>query len=207
MFYAIFLAKALNRQTMITTIDEKSALILIDFQYLNTRRELIHPALEILTNAARLGKAFRRNDQLVIVVNVIPTGAAWTKTRKEPQPEQTTSGPDAFEIDERLNADPGDLFLTKKSWNAFFDTGLHEHLKARGITGVILAGLSTRIGVEGTARSALECGYNVTFAVDAMSDTSLESHTNCLTHIFPRIGELGTVEEIIGKLQLKNVLF
>jgi len=207
MFYAIFLAKELNRQTMITTIDEKTALILIDFQYLNTRRELIHPALEVLTNAAKLGQAFRRNDQLVIVVNVNPAGAPWTKTRKESQPEETTSGPDAFEIDDRLNADANDLFITKKSWNAFFDTGLHEQLKARGITGVVLAGLSTSIGVEGTARAALEYGYNVSFAVDAMSDTSLASHNNCLTHVFPRIGELGTIEEIIEKMHLKNVLY
>lgn len=191
---------------MITTIDEKTALILIDFQYFNTRRELIHPALEVLTNAARLGQAFRRNDQLVVVVNVNPTGAAWIKTRKEPQPEQTTFGPDAFEIDERLFADPGDLFITKKSWNAFFDTGLHELLQAQGITGVVLAGVSTRIGVEGTGRAALEYGYNVSFAIDAMTDTSLESHTNCLTQIFPRIGELGTVDEIIAKLPVKNVL-
>lgn len=192
---------------MITTIDEKSALILIDFQYLNTRRELAHSALEVLTTAARLSLAFRRHDQQVIVVNVNPTNASWTKTRKEPQTAFSGSGPDAYEIDERLGADPGDLYITKKTWNAFYDTGLHEHLKARNITGIVLAGISTRIGVEGTARAALELGYNISFATDAMTDTSLASHQNCITELFPRMGELGTVDEIIARLQPKNVLY
>lgn len=191
---------------MITSIDENSALILIDFQYMNTRRELVHPALEVLTHAARLAKAFRRHDQLVVVVNVNPFNAPWMKTRKEPQAPMPAITADVFEIDERLGAEYGDLHITKRNWNAFFETGLDEHLRTQGITGIVLAGIATRIGVEGTARSASELGYNISFATDAMTDISMESHQNCLTQLFPRLGELGTSDEIIARLQHKNVL-
>ncbi len=185
---------------MITSLDAKTALVLIDFQYMNTRRELVHPALEIVTRAASLASAFRKAGQLVVIVNVNPSGAAWTKTRKEPQVAGLVLTADSFEIDERLSADPMDLYITKKNWNAFYETFLHEELHEMGITGIVLAGIATRIGVEGTARAASELGYNITFAIDAMTDVNLESHENCLALLFPRIGELGTTDEIIAML-------
>lgn len=185
---------------MITSLDVKTALVLIDFQYMNTRRELVHPALEIITRAAALASSFRRAGKLVVVVNVNPAGAPWTKARKEVQAPGPVLTADSFEIDERLLADPMDLYITKKTWNAFYETFLYEELHEMGITGIVLAGISTRIGVEGTARAASELGYNITFAIDAMTDINLESHQNCLTQLFPRMGELGTTEEIIAML-------
>jgi len=92
-----------------------------------------------------------------------------------------------------------DIVIEKKSWNAFFQTSLDKELKKRGITQIVLAGISTSIGVEGTARTASELGYNLIFATDAMADRVKEAHTNSLLYIFPRLGELGTVMEITRK--------
>jgi nicotinamidase-related amidase len=63
-----------------------------------------------------------------------------------------------------------------------------------------VGGISTSIGVESTARQAFEAGYNVTIAVDATTDTSLDAHTNSVTRIFPRLGETGTAREILELL-------
>ena len=81
---------------------------------------------------------------------------------------------------------------------------VEEHLELhRGVQladEVVLAGISTSAGVESTARFAHELGFNVAFAVDAMTDSSLEAHTNSLTRIFPRLGESGTTAEILELL-------
>jgi nicotinamidase-related amidase len=83
----------------------------------------------------------------------------------------------------------------------FTNTGLEVHLKHLGVTQVVIAGISTSKGVESTARHAHELGFNVTLAVDAMTDTSLEAHFNSVTRIFPRLGETGTAQEIIEMLE------
>ena len=74
------------------------------------------------------------------------------------------------------------------------------HLKKLGVTQVVIAGVATSIGVESTARYAHELGFNVTLAVDAMTDMNADAHTNSVTRIFPRLGETGTSREIIDLL-------
>jgi nicotinamidase-related amidase len=90
--------------------------------------------------------------------------------------------------------------VTKKTWNAFCDTALDQELKKLGVTHIVLCGIATSIGVEGTARAAYEKGYNLTFAEDAMTDMLASAHDNSFTAIFPRIGEVGTTEAIIEQL-------
>ena len=55
---------------------------------------------------------------------------------------------------------------------AFLGTKLDEELKARGVTQVVMVGVATGSGVESTARSAFDLGYNVVFVSDAMVDMS-----------------------------------
>ncbi|MGI4805729.1 MAG: isochorismatase family protein, partial [Janthinobacterium lividum] len=81
-----------------------------------------------------------------------------------------------------------------------YRTVLDEELKKRNITQIVLAGVATSIGIEGTARAANERGYNIAFAQDAMTDRIAEAHENSLKYIFPRIGEIGDTMEIIKKL-------
>jgi nicotinamidase-related amidase len=70
-----------------------------------------------------------------------------------------------------------------------------------GVTQVVIAGVATSAGVESTARHAHELGFNVVLPVDAMTDMSPDAHHNSITRIFPRIGETGTTEEIVGLLE------
>jgi nicotinamidase-related amidase len=99
-----------------------------------------------------------------------------------------------------LNAQPNDLLVTKRTWGAFTNTDLEALLKALGVTQVVVAGVATSMGVESTARHAYELGFNVTLAVDAMTDLSLEAHDNSVTRIFPRLGETGSTREIVDLL-------
>ncbi|MDB5136323.1 MAG: Isochorismatase family protein YecD, partial [Mucilaginibacter sp.] len=71
---------------MITELDKKTALILIDLQNMVVQLPLVHPIKEVLQKCNELAKAFRKAGLPVVIVNVNPAGAAWTKARKEPSP-------------------------------------------------------------------------------------------------------------------------
>jgi len=196
---------------MITTIDKQTALVLIDLQKGVVRMDTVHPVINILLKVSMLVDVFRAANLPIVIVHVNPMGAAWTKTRVEkstlPQnPVMHTLARMVMpvmgftDIVPEIKIQPQDILIEKKAWNAFFQTSLNKELKKREITQLVLAGISTSIGVEGTARAASELGYNLIFAIDAMTDKVLEAHENSINNIFPRIGELGTVMEITRKL-------
>lgn len=185
---------------MITEIDKNTALVLIDLQKMIVQLPVAQPIDGILENAAKLVTAFRKTGRQVVLVNVNPVGKAFG-TRKESQARAGGSLPaDALDIVPQIAVEEDDIRITKTTWGAFYDTTLHAELQKRGITQIVLAGVATSIGVEGTARQANEFGYNIAFATDAMTDMFADAHNNSLKYIFPRIGELGTTDEIIEKL-------
>ena len=196
---------------MITELDPKTALVLIDLQKGIAALPVAHPALEIINKAVELMDAFHAKKLPVILVNVNPLGAKWTQTRVESS--SAPKGAEAiaqarvameqggfFDLVPELTIADGDIHITKSGWNAFYNTDLDEQLKTLGVTGIVLAGIATSFGVEGTARAASERGYNITFAKDAMTDMHLSAHENSLKSIFPRIGEIDDTAAIINKL-------
>ncbi len=71
-------------------------------------------------------------------------------------------------------------------WGAFYGTSLDLELRRRGITQIVLCGVATSIGVETTARNAYERGYNVSLAIDAMTDINGEA-TRIALHASSRV--------------------
>jgi len=180
----------------ITTLDPKTALVLIDLQKGIVSFSVAHPIDGVISNAAALASAWRTRGLPVVLVNV--TGGAPGRTQA-----QRFSGPfpDGWaDLVSELDQQPSDLTVTKKTWGAFHATDLEEKLRGLGVTHIVLGGVSTSIGVETTARQAYERGFNVTLATDAMTDMFADAHENSINRIFPRLGELGTTQEIIAKL-------
>ncbi|MBS1563159.1 MAG: isochorismatase family protein [Bacteroidetes bacterium] len=187
---------------MITAIDPRTALVLIDLQKGIAGRNFPTPVDPVIDHAVQLVDAFHKAGLPVVIVNVNPGNAPWLKSRKEPSSAPAAPPvPNATEIIPQIKAAPGDIFITKRTWGAFFETGLHEKLKERNITGIVLCGIATSIGVEGTARQASELGYNISFATDAMTDMSVDAHRHSISYIFPRIGESGSTADIIAKMR------
>ncbi|MFD3514979.1 isochorismatase family protein [Streptomyces sp. NPDC058657] len=85
---------------------------------------------------------------------------------------------------------PGDVEIVKQTLGAFHGTSLHEELGLRGVRTVVLAGVVTTMGVESTARAALDLGYDVEFVADAMSGFAADEHDLTVQRIFPRLGEV-----------------
>ena len=186
---------------MITALDKNTALVLIDLQNMVVANTSVaHPVENILANANKLIDAFRNKDLPIVLVNVNPKDAAWMKSRKEVNMPSFPDDENLFRITDKLNKKDSDICITKHTWNAFFETSLHNELKKRNVTGIVLGGISTSIGVEGTARAASELGYNISFVLDAMTDRAAEAHERSIQYIFPRIGETGNTEDVIAKL-------
>lgn len=180
----------------VTTLDPKTALIVVDLQKGIAGREAAHPVADVVKNAVALLDAFRRHKLPVVLVNV----AGGAPGRNE-QPRMPSNLPAEFiELLPELKQQPSDHTVTKRTWGAFTNTDLDAHLKKNGVTQVVICGIATSIGVESTARFAQELGYNVTLATDAMTDMRIEAHDNSVKRIFPRLGETGFRADIVALL-------
>ncbi|MBY8861157.1 cysteine hydrolase [Nocardia sp. CA2R105] len=181
----------------ITTIDPTSALLVIDLQHGLADAPTLEPVAEIATRAGELADAFRRNGQHVVLVNAV--GRAPGRTEQGARHDQKF--PDGWtDLLPALGRTESDHVVSKSRWGAFQDTGLHELLTGLGVTQVVIAGVATSFGVESTARAAYDRGYHVTIATDAVTDLDARAHAHALGHIFPRLGETGTVAEIAATL-------
>jgi nicotinamidase-related amidase len=180
----------------VTTLDAKSALVVIDLQNGILSYPTAHPVDEVVDRAGALADAFRRHGLPVVLVNA--AGGAPGRTQQARNRGERPAG--WTNLLPELNPRPEDHTVTKRTWGAFTNTDLDAHLKKLGVTQVVIAGIATSIGVESTARQAYERGFNVTLAVDAMTDVSPEAHVNSVTRIFPKLGETGTTKEIIDLL-------
>lgn len=184
-----------------TTLDPRTALVVIDLQRgIAATRTAPHESSAIVARNAKLARAFRKAALPVVLVRV-----SWSADGSDMPPGRTEtprrSGglPEGFDvlIDE-LDVQPADVVITKRHWGAFHGTELDLQLRRRGVTGIVLTGIATSIGVESTARAAHEHGYHVTVATDACGDRDADSHEHSVTKIFPRLGETATTEEILS---------
>jgi len=188
---------------MPTTLDPATALILIDLQDGITALPTVDPSDRIVARGARLADAFRAHNKLVVATRVAfsPDGGDVVKTRTAANRGGPTPTPDYGEFRRELKLGGGDIPITKRGWDAFYGTDLDLELRRRKITGIVLAGIATSIGVESAARSANERGYEVTIVTDAVTDTARGAHLNSLEEIFPRIAELATTDDVLSALE------
>ena len=181
----------------VTTLDPKSALIVVDLQKGIVSLPTVHPMDGVVKQVGTLREAFRRHGLPVVLVNV--AGGAPGRTE---QPRGRRELPAGWtDLIPELNQQPQDHVVTKHTPGAFTNTGLEAHLRSLGVTQVAIVGVATSNGVEVTARQAYELGFNVTLATDAMTDLNADAHAYSITRIFPRIGETGTTREIIDLLK------
>jgi nicotinamidase-related amidase len=184
----------------LTTLDPNTALIIVDLQKGIIGFPAIHPIGDIIERARALADAFREQSLPVVLVNV--AGGASGRTE---QPRQTDSRPDGWtDLIPELNRQPSDIVVTKRTWGAFASTDIEARLKAIGVTQVVVIGVATGTGVEATARQAYEAGFNVSLAIDAMTDPRSEAHAYSIGQVFPRLGETGTSQEIIELLSKRS---
>lgn len=184
-----------------TALDPKTALVVIDLQKGLAAYPTSRPFAEVVANVRRLADAVRRAGAPVVFVTVDFSADEGEILRPRAEVRRVfPRSADFAELVPELAAQPSDIRITKRQPNAFFGTELDLQLRRRHVTGIILTGVATSVGVEATARAANERAYNLTFAADAITDLDPASHDHVLAKVFPRLGEIDTTDAILALL-------
>jgi len=78
------------------------------------------------------------------------------------------------EISHYVTPKSGEKIITKHFPNSFTETDLEKHLKAQGITKLIITGMMTDVCVDATTRAAFDLGFDNTIISDAAATRDRE---------------------------------
>ncbi|RXH58598.1 hydrolase [Granulicella sibirica] len=185
------------------TLDPKTtALILIDLQHgIIALPVKPYSGPEVAERGSKLAAAFRAAGSTVAYVRVdmadilhLPADQQMRDPNAPPPPAI------ASQLAPESGYQEGDLLITKRQWGAFYDTGLDQQLRRRGIRTIVICGIATNIGVESTARAAFDMGYALVFVEDAMATISAEAHEFSIKGIFTRMGRVRSLNEVVAAL-------
>jgi nicotinamidase-related amidase len=102
----------------------------------------------------------------------------------------------ATAVHAQVAPEPGDIMVRKTRVGAFSTTDLDDQLRDRGITGLILAGVSTSGVVLSTIRDAADRDYQLVVLADACADPDPAVHDVLVEKIFPRQADVITTAEL-----------
>ncbi|MCA1602056.1 MAG: cysteine hydrolase [Acidobacteria bacterium] len=93
----------------------------------------------------------------------------------------------------------GDTVLPPHKSCDVFETDLPDHLRQRGITHLVIVGMTANLCCESTGRHAMEKGYDVTFLSDAIGADNIPAYEAAIRINFPLIANaVITVEEFLS---------
>ena len=105
------------------------------------------------------------------------------------------------EIVDELKPLPGEHVLRKTTIGAFASTNIDSLLRALGCEQMYIAGVSTNMCVETTAREAADRGYLVTLVEDACGTTHKDLHEVTMRNFQRLFGRVRSTGEALGELQ------
>lgn len=121
----------------------------------------------------------------------VMAGLASPDRRAELHAEAPTS-----QIHGSLDAQPQDISVRKTRVGAFSTTNLDQQLHERGVTTLVLAGISTSGVVLSTVREAMDRDYQIIVLDDACADPDPETHAFLTGHIFARHASVLGVDDL-----------
>ncbi|ORV12535.1 cysteine hydrolase [Mycolicibacterium canariasense] len=116
---------------------------------------------------------------------ISPTSVMASIVTPERRNELHANSP-ATRIHGGLSPRSSDITVRKIRMGAFSTTDLHQQLTARGITTLVLAGISTSGVVLSTMREAIDLDYRVIVLGDGCADPDAAVHSFLTDVVFPR---------------------
>jgi ureidoacrylate peracid hydrolase len=89
-----------------------------------------------------------------------------------------------------------ELVFTKHRYSAFKDTELNALLRAQQVENLIVAGITSNVCVESTARDAYMMDYHVVFLSDGSATYDANAHEATLANIRRAFGIVASTAEI-----------
>jgi nicotinamidase-related amidase len=102
------------------------------------------------------------------------------------------------EIVAELKPQPQDIAFQKRRPDGFVGTDFDLMLRSRGVRTILIGGVATEGGVEGTARTARNLGYDVVVLKDCVGSRSREQHEMALKLMEQAFFDISTVTEVAG---------
>jgi nicotinamidase-related amidase len=115
------------------------------------------------------------------------------------RPEHLLEETSAVELIPELGAEPIDLVSHRRHGvSPFIGTTLDPTLRALGVSTVVVCGVSLNLGIIGLTVEAVNLGYHVVLATDAVAGIPSDYAADVLRHTLGLVASLATVDEIIG---------
>ena len=105
------------------------------------------------------------------------------------------------EILDELKPLPGEHVLRKTTIGAFASTNIDSLLRALGCEQLYMAGVSTNMCVETTAREAADRGYLVTLVEDACGTTHEDLHHVTMRNFQRLFGRVRSTDQALAEMQ------
>jgi ureidoacrylate peracid hydrolase len=179
----------------------------------------VHPAdpakaaklseLDLAGHLARLLAAARANGLTVCFARAdhsadgrdVVTRPTDTDMDLRPWPDRTSAfrpsvhhGESGAQVTPELAPQPQDVQIPKHRWSAFFQTHLELALRTRGVDTVVLAGLSTDVGIASTAFAARDLDFGLVVVRDACWFHRGPNHDFFMDRVFPRMARVMSTE-------------
>ena len=106
--------------------------------------------------------------------------------------------PHGREIIAELKPQPEDIVFQKRRPDGFIGTDFDLMLRSNGIRTILIGGVATEGGVEGTARSARNLGYDVVVLKDCVGSRSRELHELALKLMEQTFFDIAGAADIIA---------
>ncbi|MEV4363731.1 cysteine hydrolase [Nonomuraea sp. NPDC049625] len=101
---------------------------------------------------------------------------------------------------DQLAPEPGDITVRKTRYGALSTTDLDRQLRDRGITTLVIAGITTSGVVLSTVADAADRDYRLYVLSDGVTDPDPQVHQTLMTSVFPRLAH------IIDTAELRSLL-
>lgn len=112
--------------------------------------------------------------------------------------EHAMKGTKSAEVIPELKPEESDYVFEKRTYSAFFETGLDQHLRSLNVTKLYITGLHTNICDRHTSADAFFRGYNLVIVQDCVDAFDEKAHAEGLEYLKTNYGaEIKTVEEVI----------
>jgi nicotinamidase-related amidase len=177
-----------------------TALVLVDLHY-GTLTMPVQPysAAQIVENATALGRRFEAIGAMIVLTHLAfpPVDTPDQISGGLPSMPRDGVPPGWSEFTPAVRSLPADIILAKRKWSAFKGTDLDTKLRRRRITTLVLAGLTTNVAVEFTARDASLRNYSVIIAEDAVASIDPGLHRFSVEKVLPRVATVCATTEIL----------
>jgi nicotinamidase-related amidase len=158
----------------------------------------------VIANTARLLHAARRAGVPVVHCTAGFRADRFGSPRNAPlltallrRPEHLVDGTAAAEVVPEVGPEPGDLVSHRSHGvSPFLGTSLDPTLRALGVSTVVATGVSLNLGIVGLAVEAVDLGYRVAVATDAVTGVPVDYADAVTRHTLALVATLTTVDEV-----------